>query len=42
MKSLYIIPDRERIKESLMLGEKYGAHFEYNDFFCPQYWMTKQ
>lgn len=35
MKSLYIIPDRERIKESLMLGEKYGAHFEYNDFFLP-------
>lgn len=35
MKSLYIIPDRERIEESLQLSGKFGTYFEYNDFFLP-------
>lgn len=35
MKSLYVIPDRDRIEESLEISRKYGAHFEYNDFFLP-------
>lgn len=35
MKSVYIIPKREQIEESLQLSEKYHAYFEYNDFFLP-------
>ena len=35
MKSLYIIPNKERIEESLAISERYGAYFEYNDFFLP-------
>ena len=30
---LYIIPDPERIEDSLALAVRWGAHFEYNDFF---------
>ncbi|MGN0641860.1 MAG: sugar phosphate isomerase/epimerase family protein [Huintestinicola sp.] len=32
---LHIIPDRNQIEKSLALAEKYGAAFEYNDFFIP-------
>lgn len=35
MSELYIIPDRSCIEESMQLADKYGAHFEYNDFFSP-------
>lgn len=35
MKSLYVIPDRDRIDKSLEISRKYGACFEYNDFFLP-------
>ena len=35
MKSVYIIPKRDKIEESLRLSEKYHAYFEYNDFFLP-------
>lgn len=36
MGRLYIIPDRERMEESLALAEEYQAAFEYNDFFSPE------
>lgn len=35
MKEIYIIPDRNRIEESLRLAEEHQAFFEYNDFFLP-------
>ena len=35
MKSVYIIPKRENIEESLRLSKEYNAYFEYNDFFIP-------
>ena len=35
MKSLYIIPKKDNIEESLRLSKKYQAYFEYNDFFLP-------
>ena len=35
MGKLYIIPNAAHIAESLALAEKYGAHFEYNDFYLP-------
>lgn len=35
MKTL-IIPQRDRIGESLRLAEEYGSGFEYNDFFLPE------
>lgn len=35
MKQLLLIPDRDRIKESLELAERYHAGFEYNDFYAP-------
>lgn len=36
MGRLYIIPNREDIQNSLCLAEKYGAAFEYNDFWKPE------
>lgn len=33
MKSVYIIPKRDNIEESLRLSREYNAYFEYNDFF---------
>lgn len=36
MKSVYIIPKREHIEESLRLSKEYNAYFEYNDFFLPE------
>ena len=30
-----MIPDRNRMEESLKLASEYGAGFEYNDFFAP-------
>ena len=36
MKSISIIPKRDKIEESLRLSEQYHANFEYNDFFLPQ------
>lgn len=33
---LYLIPDKNHIERSLTLAEKYGAAFEYNDFFSPE------
>lgn len=36
MKSISIIPKRDKIEESLRLSEQYQANFEYNDFFLPQ------
>lgn len=35
MGQLYMIPDRNRMEESLELAEDYHAAFEYNDFFSP-------
>lgn len=35
MGDIYLIPDRNRIEESLALAKEYGAYFEYNDFFSP-------
>lgn len=35
MRSLYVIPDRDRIDKSLEICRKYGTYFEYNDFFLP-------
>ena len=36
MGQIYLIPDRERIADSLALAEEYGAAFEYNDFYSPE------
>ena len=35
MGSIYLIPDRNRIEESMKLAKQYEACFEYNDFFSP-------
>ncbi len=35
MGQLYMIPDRNRMEESLELAKDYQAAFEYNDFFNP-------
>lgn len=35
MSKLYLIPDYSHIRESVALADRYGAHFEYNDFFIP-------
>lgn len=35
MRQLYIIPDKDRMEESLELAQEYNAAFEYNDFFHP-------
>lgn len=35
MGQLYMIPDKNRIEESLELAKEYHAAFEYNDFFKP-------
>lgn len=35
MKSIYIIPKKENIEESMRLSKEYNAYFEYNDFFIP-------
>ena len=35
MQQLHMIPDRNRMEESLQLAEDYHAAFEYNDFFNP-------
>lgn len=35
MRDIYLIPDRNCIKESMELAKEYGAYFEYNDFFSP-------
>ena len=47
MNELYLIPDFERIEDSLKLLRKFDAHFEYNDFFNPSLlddedWVTKR
>jgi len=36
MGKLYIIPNASHIEESLALAERYGTHFEYNDFYLPE------
>lgn len=35
MKKIYVIPDLQCIEQSLQLVHKYGARFEYNDFYLP-------
>jgi sugar phosphate isomerase/epimerase len=35
MRKLYIIPNASHIEKSLELAERYGAGFEYNDFYLP-------
>ena len=35
MNELYLIPDFDRIEDSVRLLRMFGAHFEYNDFFHP-------
>ena len=35
MGDIYLIPDRNRMGESLELAKRYNACFEYNDFFNP-------
>ena len=36
MRKLYIIPNASHIEKSIELAERYGAGFEYNDFFIPE------
>lgn len=36
MGQLYMIPDKNRMEETLELAEEYNAAFEYNDFFKPE------
>lgn len=36
------IPDFSRIDESVAIAEKYGAHFEYNDFFLPVVYTNQE
>ncbi len=36
MAQYLIIPDRERIEQSLALAKQYGLGFEFNDFFFPR------
>ena len=35
MERLYIIPHVSHIEDSLELAQRYGACFEYNDFYLP-------
>ena len=42
VRQLYIIPDRERIDESIALSEEIGANFEYNDFIYPDVLCSKK
>ena len=35
MRKLYIIPNASHIEKSIELAERYGAGFEYNDFYLP-------
>ena len=35
MKQILVIPNREKMSEYLALAQKYGAGFEYNEFFAP-------
>lgn len=35
MKEIYMIPDFNNLEKTMELAEKYGAYFEYNDFFFP-------
>lgn len=35
MKKLLVIPERDRLSESLRLADEYDLGFEYNDFFAP-------
>ena len=35
MKKIYVIPDRQQIKQSMQLVKKYQVCFEYNDFYLP-------
>lgn len=35
MRKLYVIPNAEHIEKSIELAERYGAGFEYNDFYFP-------
>lgn len=37
MHERYIIPEPDRIEESLRLSHEFGVHFEYNDFFAPNF-----
>ena len=37
-----IIPDFDRLSESLELSDKYGAAFEYNDFFQPEVYLDEE
>lgn len=36
MEQLHIIPDKNRMEETLELAQQYHAAFEYNDFFNPK------
>ena len=36
MRRIYIIPDKERMEESLALAREYDCSFEYNDFYLPE------
>lgn len=47
MNELYLIPDFDRIEDSVRLSRLYGAYFEYNDFFIPsllddESWVKKR
>ena len=37
-----IIPDFDRLPESLELSDRYGASFEYNDFFQPEVYCDEK
>lgn len=47
MNELYLIPDFDRIEDTLRLSRLFGTHFEYNDFFNPsllddEEWVRKR
>ena len=37
-----VIPEYNRLDESVAVAEKYNAHFEYNDFFLPAVYMNQE
>ena len=36
-----IIPEYDRLEESVAIAEKYHAHFEYNDFYLPAVYLNQ-
>ena len=38
---ILLIPEYDRLDESVAMAEKYHAHFEYNDFYFPSVYMNQ-